>query len=268
MEDTNPNGVLARAERAGFGRVAKILHTATVLHRGWELDNSAWVVEREDGTVLGITTCHSSHLVEWDREAAAAKLSETLASADSIRAALTLLNGPVAQASGAYPERRPMPSPENHGTQGIGDGDYPRDFDPKPPNPEAGGIPAKAAGKESRDPRCAILDFRAAFRECFRLGFSPPTGTAPILALQGARLQVLALLLEVDLGTLSPFLDLLVWESDLSSRQLDAARNESGLPVPVLSHLNGPGFRTSLELLTTLLGRGGHDPEGSHGGKL
>lgn len=54
------------AEHNGFGKIAKVLHRATILREGWEMDNAGWIVEMEDGSALALTTSHGG-LCEWDR---------------------------------------------------------------------------------------------------------------------------------------------------------------------------------------------------------
>lgn len=102
-----------------------------------------------------------------------------------------------------------------------------------------------------------ILRFRQEYAG--RCGENPslPSDMGQILGLQEARLQAMALLLEVEPEILTRFLDRLVWDSDLSEGHLSAARNESGLPNPVLSHLNSPRmkFSSGFEILTDLLRR-------------
>ena len=73
--------------RTDKGTVAKVLHTAKVLHDGWEMDNEAWVVEFEDGTRAVLTTSHGCLYVA-DRAEFEHKLRETEESADSIRTLL------------------------------------------------------------------------------------------------------------------------------------------------------------------------------------
>lgn len=105
--------------------------------------------------------------------------------------------------------------------------------------------------------RQQILKFRQEYAE--RYGTqnpSMPSDLGQILGLQEARLLAVALLLEVEPEVLTQFLDRLVWESDLSGHHLWAARNESGLPNPVLSLLNAPGLHRSpgWPMLRDLLG--------------
>ncbi len=87
---------------------------------------------------------------------------------------------------------------------------------------------------------------------------SLPSDVSQILVLQEARLLAVALLLEVEPEVLTRFLDRMVWESDLSEHHLWAARNESGLPNPVLSLLNAPGLHRTPDwpMLRDLLGAG------------
>jgi hypothetical protein len=69
--------------------MAKVLHTATILHAGWDMDNEAKIVELEDGKREALTTSHGVEC-SWTREMAEKKLTETEASAASIRKALEL----------------------------------------------------------------------------------------------------------------------------------------------------------------------------------
>jgi hypothetical protein len=36
-------------EARGYGRIVEIVHKATVLYSGWEMDNEAWVCRMQDG---------------------------------------------------------------------------------------------------------------------------------------------------------------------------------------------------------------------------
>lgn len=73
------------------GTVRRVLHTATVLHKGWEMDNQAWAVEFEDGTSGLLTTSHGALYVAELAELNE-KLRETEASAASLRALLSMTN--------------------------------------------------------------------------------------------------------------------------------------------------------------------------------
>ena len=73
----------------GYGNVKTVLHTATLLHNGWEMDNHGWIVEFEDGQQAALTTNHGG-VYPWTRQEAEEKLAETEASAASIRKALSL----------------------------------------------------------------------------------------------------------------------------------------------------------------------------------
>ena len=52
------------AKAMGFP-VKRVLHTATIMHEGWESDNRAWLVELEDGRNVVLTTNHGS-IVEME----------------------------------------------------------------------------------------------------------------------------------------------------------------------------------------------------------
>jgi len=45
-----------------------ILHHFKVLHDGWEMDNDAWVVERQDGSRAIVTTNHGGTYVAEPKE--------------------------------------------------------------------------------------------------------------------------------------------------------------------------------------------------------
>lgn len=70
--------------------VKRIVREAVVLHEGWELDNRAWAVELEDGSIAVLCTNHGS-IVEWTPKDIRGKLEETRASSDSIEMLLNLL---------------------------------------------------------------------------------------------------------------------------------------------------------------------------------
>ena len=72
------------------GTIAKVLHTARVLHDGWELDNEAWAVEFEDGTRAILWTSHGGLYVA-KRAEFEDKLREMEESAASIRTLLGLM---------------------------------------------------------------------------------------------------------------------------------------------------------------------------------
>jgi len=72
------------------GIVTKVLHTAKVMHAGWEMDNEAWAVELEDGTRAVLTTSHGALYVA-DCGEFEDKLRETEESAASIRTLLGLM---------------------------------------------------------------------------------------------------------------------------------------------------------------------------------
>lgn len=74
---------LEEARAAGFP-VKQVLHTATIMHIGWESDNEAWLVELEDGSRVVLTTNHGM-IEEMDTGYTNDKLLETLDSANSIR---------------------------------------------------------------------------------------------------------------------------------------------------------------------------------------
>jgi TPP-dependent 2-oxoacid decarboxylase len=73
----------------GYNTITKVLHTATILYNGWELDNYAWIVEWADGSIGALDTNHGG-IYEWSKQEALEKLAETEASAESIRKALEM----------------------------------------------------------------------------------------------------------------------------------------------------------------------------------
>lgn len=70
----------------------RIVHTATILKEGWEMDNEGWVVELEDGSLAAYTTSHGG-VYEWTLDEAVSSLEETEASAASIRRAIEIMKG-------------------------------------------------------------------------------------------------------------------------------------------------------------------------------
>lgn len=66
-----------------------VLHTALILHEGWEMDNRAWIVEMDDGSVAAFSTSHTG-LRDWDLEHAKKHLELAEKSAASIRKALEM----------------------------------------------------------------------------------------------------------------------------------------------------------------------------------
>jgi hypothetical protein len=80
---------IRQAECRGHGKVRRVLHTATILHEGWEMDNKAWIVEMEDGVQCALTTSHGGVYL-WTKIEAEEKLAELEASAASIRQALAM----------------------------------------------------------------------------------------------------------------------------------------------------------------------------------
>ena len=82
--------LMRQAEERQFGKIIKVLYTATILYRGWEMDNEAWVVEMSDGSRALLTTSHGG-VCQFPLKEAEAKLVETLKSAESIRAAIKII---------------------------------------------------------------------------------------------------------------------------------------------------------------------------------
>lgn len=69
--------------------VKNVLHTADIMHVGWEMDNAGYIVQMTDGTHLALTTNHGG-VCAWTRQEAEEKLAETEASLASIRKALEI----------------------------------------------------------------------------------------------------------------------------------------------------------------------------------
>lgn len=67
----------------------KRILTATILHKGWEMDNEAWIEEVSPGVLKAFTTNHGACCL-WTRKEAEEKLKETEESAAAIRKALEL----------------------------------------------------------------------------------------------------------------------------------------------------------------------------------
>jgi hypothetical protein len=76
-------------EDLAHAKIKEVVHTATILHTGWEMDNEAWIVDFEDDSRATVTTNHGG-ICQWSRQEAEQKLAETEASAASIRKALEL----------------------------------------------------------------------------------------------------------------------------------------------------------------------------------
>ena len=81
--------ILRVGDKTSAGTVAKVLHTAKILHDGWESDNKAWAVELEDGTRMVFTSCHGNLCIP-DRAEIEDKLRETEESLASIRTLLKI----------------------------------------------------------------------------------------------------------------------------------------------------------------------------------
>jgi hypothetical protein len=83
------NELAQAAEQRGYGEVTAVLHEATVLHSGWEMDNQGWIVQLAQGGRAALTTEHGGVYL-WTKADAEKKLAETEASAASLRKALEL----------------------------------------------------------------------------------------------------------------------------------------------------------------------------------
>lgn len=72
----------------GLGDIKSVLLNIPILHDGWEMDNEAWIVEMEDGSIKAITTSHGNPY-HMDLEEAEEKLNETVNSAEFLKEALS-----------------------------------------------------------------------------------------------------------------------------------------------------------------------------------
>jgi len=63
--------------------IDKILHTATILHSGWEMDNEGWVVLLKNEDIKFLTTDHGS-VSWWSIEEIEEKIEETSKSLKSL----------------------------------------------------------------------------------------------------------------------------------------------------------------------------------------
>lgn len=70
--------------------IKKILSQATILHKGWETDNSGWVVEFIDGTKSILTTSHGGFYITKTNEFEE-KLLETQQSVEGIKRMLEIV---------------------------------------------------------------------------------------------------------------------------------------------------------------------------------
>jgi len=64
--------------------IDKILHTATIPHLGWEMDNEGWAVLLKNGDIKFLTTDHGS-VSWWSIEEIEAQIEETSKSLDSLK---------------------------------------------------------------------------------------------------------------------------------------------------------------------------------------
>lgn len=71
-------------------KIVRVLHEAMILHVGWEFDSKGWLVECEDGKIMGITTNHGSVCV-WHQNHMELDLKRAQDSAKEITAVLQLL---------------------------------------------------------------------------------------------------------------------------------------------------------------------------------
>ena len=68
----------------------KIIKKAVVLHKGWEMDNYAWVSKDDDGLLRLKTTSHGSEY-EMTKESLLEKINETRDSLDQLNGLLGLV---------------------------------------------------------------------------------------------------------------------------------------------------------------------------------
>lgn len=73
------------ADRRGLGPIVKILHTATVLHEGWEADNEVWLVQGRGGETKALGTNHGS-LCELRAETLDGHIAKTEKSLNELKA--------------------------------------------------------------------------------------------------------------------------------------------------------------------------------------
>jgi len=68
----------------------KVIKKAVVLHKGWEMDNYAWVSQEDDGSLKLMTTSHGSEY-EMTKEELLKKMQETSNSLDELNELLGLV---------------------------------------------------------------------------------------------------------------------------------------------------------------------------------
>jgi hypothetical protein len=84
----NVDELIQEAERRWLGNVVEILHEATILHEGWEMDNRGWIVKLEGGEVRALTTSHGGPYL-WTKEELEGQIEVTRRSLDSLLKAQT-----------------------------------------------------------------------------------------------------------------------------------------------------------------------------------
>lgn len=75
---------------SGIPHIKGVLKEATVLYRGWEMDNEGWLVQTDDGRILAVTTSHGQ-LCEWKVEQVADALASTEKSVSDLKTVLLVL---------------------------------------------------------------------------------------------------------------------------------------------------------------------------------
>ena len=86
-ESEKKDETMKPGDHTRFGVIRDVLHTATVLHAGWEMDNEAWLVEMQDGSVRLLTTSHGG-LYDMSIEGLQAAIEDTAESLQSLKGLL------------------------------------------------------------------------------------------------------------------------------------------------------------------------------------
>lgn len=56
-----------QAAGLNYGKVKRVVHTAILLHNGWDMDNKGWIVEFDDRRRTTLPTSHDS-VYSWTRQ--------------------------------------------------------------------------------------------------------------------------------------------------------------------------------------------------------